>query len=222
MTIGKEAATEGTLRQDARRNRDALVAAATEVFSEQGLDASLIEVARRASVGNATLYRHFPTRADLHAAVFAEAQETIHQLGRKAMLIEDGWVAFCSYLEQCCELAVTNRAYSDLMMVSTPGHHSPMEGWDRVEIPMRALIERAQRQGALQPGVTHEDVLMALFSVQMMIPASIEIAPRAWRRQLTFTLNGLHTNAPNEPADPTITSEQLHPIVQRLFLRDTE
>ena len=57
------------LRADARRNYEALVAAAEEVFSAQGTDAPLDVIARHAGVGNATLYRHFPTRRDLLVAV---------------------------------------------------------------------------------------------------------------------------------------------------------
>lgn len=59
------------LRADARRNRELLVAAAREVFDAQGADASLDEIARRAGTGNATLYRHFPTRRELIVAVYA-------------------------------------------------------------------------------------------------------------------------------------------------------
>ena len=57
-------------RRDARRNRELLVTAAHEVFTEQGLEAPLDVIARRAGVGNATLYRHFPSRAALIDAVF--------------------------------------------------------------------------------------------------------------------------------------------------------
>ena len=57
------------MRADARRNYDALVAAADEIFTAHGPGASLDEIARRAGVGNATLYRHFPDRRDLLVAV---------------------------------------------------------------------------------------------------------------------------------------------------------
>ncbi|MDT7584160.1 MAG: hypothetical protein QOE32_1710 [Pseudonocardiales bacterium] len=217
--VGMTVDGQATLRQDAQRNRQLLVRAATEVFSEQGLDASLIEVARRAGVGNATLYRRFPTRADLHAAVYAEAQETFHQFGRQALLIEDGWTALSSYLERCCEFTATNRAFSDLMMTSAPGTHSPVEGWERAEVTLTALIARAHQAGALHREVTYEDVLVALYSVQLMIPASAGTAPQAWRRQLALTLNGLRSNIPTMPATPALTAAQLKPISLRLFLR---
>ena len=71
MTVGTDGAT-APRRRDARRNRQLLLEAAHEVFGEQGLDAPLDVIARRAGVGNATLYRHFPTRAALVDAVFRD------------------------------------------------------------------------------------------------------------------------------------------------------
>ena len=61
-----------SLRTDAQRNRLRLLDSAAEVLREQGLDASLDEISRRAGVGNATLYRHFPSREELLEAVYLE------------------------------------------------------------------------------------------------------------------------------------------------------
>lgn len=65
-------APERPRRADAQRNRDLLLAAAKDVFTERGVDAPLDDIARRAGVGNATMYRHFPTRSDLIVAVYAD------------------------------------------------------------------------------------------------------------------------------------------------------
>src|SRR3954454_19562531 len=87
------------LRADAARNRSALVEAAREVFAEQGLDAPLDEIARRAGTGNATLYRRFPTRTDLLAAVFAERMvEQLHAV-EAGLANPDPWDGFASYVE---------------------------------------------------------------------------------------------------------------------------
>ncbi len=73
------------LRADAERNRAALLTAARDVFGEQGLDASLYEIARRAGVGNATLYRRFPQRRDLIAEVFAGQMREYVELAEAAL-----------------------------------------------------------------------------------------------------------------------------------------
>jgi AcrR family transcriptional regulator len=71
------------MRTDARRNYEALLSAANEIFSVRGPDAPLDEIARRAGVGNATLYRHFPTRRELLVAVCIEDVEELCALGER-------------------------------------------------------------------------------------------------------------------------------------------
>ncbi|MFG1991774.1 TetR/AcrR family transcriptional regulator [Actinoplanes sp. NPDC048988] len=72
----KEPMPEKPMRADARRKREAIIAAAVEVFEERGVDIALDEVARRADVGIATLYRHFPTREALITGAY------LHEIGR--------------------------------------------------------------------------------------------------------------------------------------------
>jgi AcrR family transcriptional regulator len=73
-----------SLRADARRNRDAILAAARDVFAESGLDAPLDLIAKRAGVGRATLYRRFPTREDLIGAIFDDNFELLVEVGRSS------------------------------------------------------------------------------------------------------------------------------------------
>src|SRR5512133_1407 len=76
-------AGSGHLRRDARRNRDQILATARDVFLDRGPDAPLDEIARRAGVGNATLYRRFPDRQSLlHAVVL----DVFHTVGHEAQL----------------------------------------------------------------------------------------------------------------------------------------
>src|SRR4051794_2402941 len=79
--------TRPTLRSDARRNRRRLLEAARGVMRQQGLEASLGEIARRAGVGNATLYRHFPTREALWEAVFAEYGSELEEIRERVLRI---------------------------------------------------------------------------------------------------------------------------------------
>src|SRR3954447_25042958 len=87
-----------TLRADAARNRAAIVGAARQVFAEQGLDAPLDDIARRAGTGNATLYRRFPTRGDLVAAVFADRMEEHLDAVEAGLAEPDPWRGFASYV----------------------------------------------------------------------------------------------------------------------------
>src|SRR3954463_3456620 len=101
-------------RADARRNFDALIAAAREVFAENGADASLEDIARRAGVGIGTLYRNFPTRQDLFEAVYVSE---INELAAVASSVADRppWEALTVWLERFVEYAVTKRAIIEVL-----------------------------------------------------------------------------------------------------------
>src|SRR5215212_8784696 len=87
------------LRADAARNRAAIVESARAVYAEEGLDAPLDEIARRAGTGNATLYRRFPTRADLVGAVFAERMAEHVAAVEAGLADDDPWKGFASYIQ---------------------------------------------------------------------------------------------------------------------------
>src|SRR6266404_9714336 len=81
--------TKRPLRVDAQRNYDAIVQAALEVFVEQGTQGSLDEIATRAGVANATLYRRFPTREDLLVAALRHRMAELDELARRLSVSED-------------------------------------------------------------------------------------------------------------------------------------
>jgi AcrR family transcriptional regulator len=178
------------LRADAERNRVALLAAAREVFSEHGLDASLDEIARRAGVGNATLYRRFPTRQDLIAAVFADRKATQVDLAERALENPDSWAGFVGYVTAVCELQSTNRGLGELLVTVN------FDGDDRIaqlratsQRRARELIRRAQDAGALRADFDLDDLMLLLMANAGVIQRAAD--PKAWRRQLTLLLDGL-------------------------------
>ena len=84
------------MRADAKRNYDRLVEAAREVFREQGYDASLDEVAKRAGVGPGTLYRHFPTRDALLDAIMQSWVDSVDEAAEKALATRARRATCCS------------------------------------------------------------------------------------------------------------------------------
>jgi len=202
------------LRRDAERNRKLLLDAAREVFAEQGLDASLDEIARRAGVGNATLYRRFPSRESLYAAVFADLGDVMGELGERVLRIEDPWDALVTYAEGLCALTATDRGVCDLVMSGFP---EPPEMAEGILDTVRELVARMQRRGCVRPDITLVDVQTAICSVLLMIPASITVDPNAWHRHLTLTLDGLRSPARSVLPAPSLTEEQFHQISLRLF-----
>jgi AcrR family transcriptional regulator len=191
------------LRADAERNRVALLAAAREVFSENGLDASLDEIARRAGVGNATLYRRFPTRQDLIAAVFADRKATQVDLAERALENADPWSGFVEYVTAVCELQSTNRGLGELLVtVNFDGDERIAQLRATAQRRARELIRRAQDAGALRADFDLADLMLVLMANAGVIQRSAD--PDAWRRQLALLLDGL--------AARQITSERLKPF----------
>jgi AcrR family transcriptional regulator len=180
----------GRLRADAERNRAALLAAARQVFGEQGLDASLDEIARRAGVGNATLYRRFPTRADLIAAVFAEHRATQLELAERALRHGDPWAAFAGYVTGLCEMQAADRGLAEILVTVTFDDDERLGRMRALSYRRAAMvIRRARAAGVLRPDFRLPDLALLLMANAGVAHRSAD--PRAWRRQLTLVLDGL-------------------------------
>jgi AcrR family transcriptional regulator len=162
-------------RADARRNHDLLVAAAREIFDEQGVDAPLDDVARRAGVGNATLYRHFPTRRDLVVEVYAGEVDALCAAapggtsggpaaaapgGDPVRALFDWLGAFAAHVAARRYLALAIPEDAD-------GERGRL--FDRWHAAMHdtaaALVERARAGGALRAGVTAPDLLALAYGI---------------------------------------------------------
>lgn len=170
------------LRADARRNREALVAAAREVFGAKGVDAPLDEIARRAEVAIGTLYNRFPTRADLVEAAFLPTLREAQAVSEEALACEDPWAGFVLFLERSILLQVTDRGFTQVC-ARTFDPASELEKAKRANgSRMQRIIERAQEAGFLRPDFRGEDLAVVF--------AAATAAPD-WRRGLALVLDGL-------------------------------
>ncbi|MEU9128786.1 helix-turn-helix domain-containing protein [Kitasatospora sp. NPDC048540] len=205
------------VRRDARRNRELLVTAAREVFSEQGLSAPLDEIARRAGVGNATLYRNFSTRADLIEEVFHGALAATVAAGEQARDAEDAWTGMAGYLGAVFAGLAADRGVNDLMTTGIEGVRSLDAVHTHNRETVDLLIRRAQQQGTLRADVTTEDLLVMLAALGRAVPALAAVVPDVWRRYLTLFLDGLRT-VPQEGAlpAPALTPAELADVLRDL------
>jgi AcrR family transcriptional regulator len=178
------------LRADAERNRAALLAAAREIFGEQGLDASLDEIARRAGVGNATLYRRFPCRRDLIAEVFAGRMTEYVHLAALALEEPDPWRAFVGYLTRIFQMQATDRGLSELLVSTNFDDDDRLTELSRTaQRGASDVIKRAQHAGVLRPDFTRQDIVLLLAANAGVLQRSP--GSDAWRRQLSLILDGL-------------------------------
>src|SRR5258707_7451564 len=108
-TVPKIPSLDRVLRADARRNHEAVIAAAKKLFADQGLDAQMPDVAKAAKVGVGTVYRHFPTKDDLIAALAAERFERLADQARDAIQAEEPWEGLCDFIRFSAQLQAADR-----------------------------------------------------------------------------------------------------------------
>jgi AcrR family transcriptional regulator len=146
-------------RTDARRNRERLVAAATAVFAETGVDAPLDNIARRAGVGNATMYRNFPTREALLEAVLHGVHE---ELGRHAEELLDATPAdqaFFRWLQMFVDYTQSYLGLPEPIMATMRDEESALSASCRAMRAMATrLLNRAQDAGEVRRDINAADI----------------------------------------------------------------
>ncbi|MEU4407455.1 helix-turn-helix domain-containing protein [Streptosporangium sp. NPDC023963] len=148
-------------RADAARNAGLLLSAARELFEEHGPEVALDDIARRAGVGNATLYRHFPTRGDLLVAVYAEEVAALCERGAALLREPSAVEALFDWLDGFVVHVATK---GPLALAGTESRNERRtELFDRWHESMRstaeALLLRAQEDGAVRSDLAVGDLL---------------------------------------------------------------
>jgi AcrR family transcriptional regulator len=143
-----------TLRADAQRNLDRLLEAAGECFAEQGVDASVDEIARRAGVGHGTVFRRFPTKDALLVAVLAGQMAELATAAESAADDPDAGTAFEHFVRGMAEAYARNRSLVEAVKrcEAAPETGALVAALDR-------LVRHAQAAGAVRDDVDAMDVL---------------------------------------------------------------
>lgn len=192
------------LRSDATRNRDAILAAAKEIFAERGIEASLEEIAARARVGIATLYRRFPSRQHLVAAALVEKVAKYAEAAQTALAIGDPWAGFCSYVRTICELQAADRGLADLLSMTLPADEHVEKLRRTANDHVATLIERAKAAGKLRDDFVNEDLLILLIANAALVHVTHAEAPAASQRLVAMALDAFgRIDAPSLPAPPS-------------------
>ncbi|MFE6285823.1 TetR/AcrR family transcriptional regulator [Streptomyces sp. NPDC057877] len=198
-------------RADALRNRERIVAAAREMFVEHGPDVPLDDIARRAGVGNATVYRNFPDRDSLVREVVCSVMERTARAAEQA-LAENG-DAF-SALERFVHTAADERISALCPMISSTfdQHHPDLEAARlRVERLVAEVMDRATAAGQLRADVGVGDLMIVVGQLSRP-PAGLEClsVDRYVHRHLQLFLDGLRAPARSDDLPGTsMTLEDL-------------
>ncbi|MET9590649.1 helix-turn-helix domain-containing protein [Streptomyces sp. NPDC006516] len=185
----------GTLRSDARENRERILVAAREAYALHGIDVPMAAIARRAKVGVATLYRRFPTRAALVSEAFAE--QLAHCVGvlHEGLADPDPWRGFCSVVEDVCMMQATERGFTQAFLSQFPDHAEYAVERDRAEEGLALLIRRAKESGRLRPDFDLRDFTLLILANSGAIAGAGDDAPAASRRLVGYLLQSFRAEA---------------------------
>jgi AcrR family transcriptional regulator len=210
------------LRRDARRNREAIVQAARQLFCDHGLEAPLEQIARQAGVGIATLYRHFPNRTALLDTVLTDNLQAHIDAAEQALAADDPWDGFASYLEQSCRLQAADRGLNDVMSMRFPRATAVEAAKARLFELVGRVVDRAQQSGQLRADLTLEDLAFLTWANARILPAVRAAgAPDAWRRHLGLLLDGFRADRAHPLPQPPLTLRQVHRAMVTLGRRST-
>jgi AcrR family transcriptional regulator len=200
------------LRADARENRDRILAVAGRLFTERGLDVPMAAIARHAGIGVATLYRRFPTREELVAAVFADQFHACASLVDDALADPDPWHGFRTFLEAVAGLQASDPGFSAAFLSSVPAAAPAEQDRERALRGFAELTARAQAAGGLRPDFVPDDLAIFLLAACGAAATPPEVAGPATRRLVGYLLAGLSADAtgPLPPPAPLALRDLIH------------
>jgi AcrR family transcriptional regulator len=209
-TAAAHAGAPPKLRADALRNRQRIVAAAREALVEHGAEATLDEIARRAGVGNATIYRHFADRRELihHVTLWVMDRVTDHA---EAALAEesDAYLALCRFVHASADERVG--ALCPMMSQGVDKDHpEQISARDRLQAGVAALMAAARDSGRLRTDIGVGDLMVALTQLTRPLPGKGCVNfDQFVHRHLQLFLDGLHTPARSVLTGSAATWEDL-------------
>ncbi|MFI8291871.1 TetR/AcrR family transcriptional regulator [Streptomyces sp. NPDC085614] len=196
-------------RADALRNRERIVTAAREMFVEFGPQVPFDEIARRAGVGNATLYRNFPERADLVQEVVVSVMARTTDLAEGAAEEDDTFAALRRFVHAAADERIG--ALCPMLDGAFDKDHPELRAErERLEEAVQGLVDRAQQAGRLRTDVGVGDLMIAVSQLTRPLPGTACLTmDRFVHRHLQLFLDGLEAPARSELPGSVTTLEDL-------------
>ncbi|WP_410598126.1 TetR/AcrR family transcriptional regulator [Amycolatopsis sp. lyj-90] len=205
--------TSPRLRTDAAANRTKILDTAREVFAAEGLGVPMSEIARRAGLGVATLYRRFPTKEDLVAEAFAEQMGECVGLLDTALADPDPWHAFCKVIAQVCAMQARDRGFSRAFVTAFPHVAEFRVLREKAERGFAELVDRAQATGALRRDFDPADLALILLANGGIRASTPEATMDASRRLVAYLLQAFRADSATPlPRPATIPLDAALPL----------
>ncbi|KPI20256.1 regulatory protein TetR [Actinobacteria bacterium OK074] len=199
----------GGLRADAAHNRRALLDAAAATFAEQGMDASIAQIAARAGIGKGTVFRHFATKRHLVVALLCDQFDELAAAGTALLDAADPESALLEFMTTGVGMQARDRSFCQAATDIVRGDPEVRAASTRLSEVAEALTDRARRQGTVRGDVTGQDIVLLLGAAcQAAMPVG-DVVPGLWRRYLGVIFDGLRSEAAHPLPHPAPTGAQL-------------
>lgn len=204
------------LRRDAERNRQRVLDAAQQVFAESGLAASLDDVARRAEVGVATVYRRFADKEALVEALFEARIGEIIDVVEHASTLPSGWDGLVHFLRDVARVQAGDRGLREIALSTGYGRSRVAAQRSVVEAGIEQLIARAKAEGTLRPEMNANDVPLLLYMVGEVAQNTSGVRTDLGPRYLALLLDGMRTRpgADGDDLGPPPADEDIRQFMQ--------
>lgn len=199
------------MRADAARNLARILDAARDVFAERGSEASVAEIAARAGVGTATIYRRFPTKEDLLAAMFEQAVARLAVDAAEAAEAKDVGRALRGFMQRAAAAHMADRSYCECAETNVKLRPEVQARFDELIGNVDRLLTRAKEAGEVRADVNAFDVPILLMGVAQAGALLEERVPGAWKRYLDIVLDGLRPQAARPLSRRPLTARDLRP-----------
>ncbi|MBC7643925.1 MAG: TetR/AcrR family transcriptional regulator [Thermoleophilia bacterium] len=183
------------LRQDAERNRIRVLEAAAELFAAHGTGVSTAQIAELAGVGNGTIFRRYPTKGDLVAAVIASRVDQMTAVIDAGIAHDDPWLGFAQFMHGAIELHVHNRALFGAVMGEFGDHAGVQEVLASVRARTALILERCQQAGIVRSDVEAHDLIMIMCAIASTDSRQSCTSVDAHHRYVRIMLDGLRAGA---------------------------
>lgn len=201
------------LRRDAAANREKILVAAAALFARHGLDVGHDQIAREAGVAVGTVYRRFPDKASLVAALYADQIERAVTAAEAALLVEDPWEGIVQFMTAILRTQAGSRGLRELSTGNRHGQQLAEHARRRVAPVVAELVARGHAAGVLRPEVVEEDLALVPVMVGAILRAGGDTDPDLWRRPLAIVLEGMHIGDRTPLPGPAPSGEQVRHIL---------
>jgi AcrR family transcriptional regulator len=189
--VSAESGSGPTRRRDAERNREAILTAARRAFAEGGVVTGVDEIARRAGVGPATLYRHFPSKGDLVDAVLEQRAVALCEVVQEVADMAEPDDALRELFHRIVDDQMRDRSFRDLLAWADAESVRDVPALRKLGELIGEIVEHARSAGVLRGDAAIEDVLLLQMAFECVSASAGEVAPRAMHRLADVVVDGL-------------------------------